>query len=107
MTARKWLVRASRPHGSPRNPECWSTPAIASGCSDCSSSALSPPTNIEASPWTRAIGLSGGNQRSSALAQPLADLGAVGSGDALEDRRAERAPDVADDVDGSDGHGSV
>src|SRR6476469_3335442 len=36
---------------------------MASGCSDCRSSARSPPTNIDASPCTRRIGRSGANQR--------------------------------------------
>ena len=51
-------------HGSPRYPECPATAAIASGCSDCSSSARRPPTNIAESPCTRRIGRSPANQRS-------------------------------------------
>ena len=54
---------ASRPHGSPSKPEWSMTPAIASGCSDCSSRARMPPTNIDASPCTWRIGASSSNQR--------------------------------------------
>src|SRR5215831_3544442 len=64
--ARKWLVRCRRPHGSPRYPECPATAAIASGCSDCSSSALIPPTNIDASACTCRTGRSRPNQPSPA-----------------------------------------
>ena len=46
LPARNVLVRCNRPHGSPRSSECSATPAIASGCNDCSNSARSPPTNI-------------------------------------------------------------
>ena len=63
VVARKALVRCSRPHGSPRKPECWLTAAMARGCSDCSSRARMPPTNIDASACTRQIGSSGVNQR--------------------------------------------
>ena len=63
VTARKVLVRCSRPHMSPRKPECSETARIAAGCRVCSSSARSPPTNIEASPCTRVIGLPASNQR--------------------------------------------
>ena len=63
VAARKVLVRWSRPHMSPRKPECSETARIAAGCSDWSSSARMPPTNIDASPCTRVIGLPGSNQR--------------------------------------------
>src|SRR4051794_4580548 len=48
---------------SPRKPECSETARIATGCSVWSSSARSPPTNIDASPCTRVIGLPASNQR--------------------------------------------
>lgn len=50
-------------------PECSATAVIAVGCSACSMSARSPPTNIDASPWTRAavLGPNPGEQRA---AQP-------------------------------------
>ena len=63
VVARNRLVRCSRPHGSPRKPECSLTPSMATGCSDCSSNARIPPTNIEVSAWIRQIASSAVNQR--------------------------------------------
>ena len=61
--------------------------------------------NIDASPWTRVIGDPGSNQRSSSrLAQPLPRRRALGAGDALEDRPAERAPHPGDGVLERQGH---
>ena len=56
-------MRCSRPQGSPSKPEWSITPAIASGCRDCSSSARIPPTNIDASPCTCWIGEPSSNHR--------------------------------------------
>ena len=56
-------MRWSRPQGSPSKPEWSITPAIARGCSDWSSRARMPPTNIEASPCTRRMAASSGNHR--------------------------------------------
>ena len=69
VRARNAEVRCSRPHGSDRYPECPATPAIASGCSDCSSSARIPPTNIDASSCTRQIGSVSLNHREPSASQ--------------------------------------
>ena len=63
VTAKKVLVRARRPSMSPRKPLCSETARIAAGCRVCSSRARMPPTNMLASPCTRAIALSGSNHR--------------------------------------------
>ena len=60
-------------------------PAIASGCSDCSSSARSPPTNIDASAWTRQMGVPGTNHRS-----PGASKSSAARSGALEPTTRER-----------------
>ena len=47
--------------------------------------------NIEASPWTRVIGLPGSNQRSSSAGAGAGAPRSLGAGDALEDRAADRS----------------
>ncbi len=79
--ARNVAVRCRRPHGSLRYPECAATAAMARGCNDWSSRARIPPTNIDASPCTRAIAVSGPNQRGPG-AWCTAARAAVGSGPA-------------------------
>ena len=59
-------VAASLPTGSRRQPLCWSTPAMASGCSACTSSERSPATGAERSPPTRQVTLAGPKNPSSA-----------------------------------------
>src|SRR3954452_8923582 len=63
VTARNRLVRASLPQMSPGQPECAATAVIAAGWRIWRSTARRPPTYMEASPWTRVIGLPGSNQR--------------------------------------------
>ncbi len=53
-------VPFSRPTGSARKSECWSTPAMASGCSDWSMRAANPPVSMPvACPCTRHSGSAG------------------------------------------------
>ena len=59
-------MAASLPTGSGRQLLCWSTPAIASGCSACSISARSPATDLPRSPATRQVTLAGPKYPSSA-----------------------------------------
>ena len=59
-------VAANRPIGSVRQSLCWSTPAIASGCSAWISSARSPPTGPDKSPLARQVMLAGPKKPSSA-----------------------------------------
>ena len=63
VAAMNVAVFCSRPHGFDLYPEWSATACITCGCRDCRSSARTPPTNIDASPCTRPIGLSGSNQR--------------------------------------------
>ena len=97
VTARKYDVRWSRPHGSPSKPEWSMTPAIASGCSDCSSRARMPPTNIEASPCTWRIRASSSNQRGpDGPVDALAAAGSLGPGHPREEPLAEGGAEVAE-----------
>src|SRR6266516_3257079 len=66
IVARYPDVAASLPTGSERQWLCWSTPAIASGCSACSISARSPATGLPASALTRQVTLAGPKKPSSA-----------------------------------------
>ena len=87
VVARNRLVRCSRPHGSPRKPECWLTPSMATGCSDWSSSARMPPTNIAVSACTRQIGSSSVNQRGPGVYQ-ICSWASWNSGPAIRSRTA-------------------
>ena len=66
MVARYADVAASRPTGSARQSLCWSTPAIASGCSAWIMSARRPATGEERSPLMRHVMLAGPKKPSSA-----------------------------------------
>ena len=57
-----WCAAAG-PRGRRGNPSAARSRSWRLGCSDCSSSARRPPTNIAASPCTRLMGRSGANQR--------------------------------------------
>ena len=59
-------VAASRPTGSWRQPLCWSTPAIASGCRACISSDRRPAMGPARSPLSRQVTLAGPKNPSSA-----------------------------------------
>jgi hypothetical protein len=59
-------VEANRLAGSSRHWLCWSTPAIASGCSACSSSDRSPETGTDRSACSRHVTLPGPKKPSSA-----------------------------------------
>ena len=59
-------VAASLPTGSSRQPLCWSTPAIASGCSACTISDRSPATGPVTSPLIFHVTLAGPKKPSSA-----------------------------------------
>ncbi len=106
VTARKYDVRCSRPHGSPSKPEWSITPAIASGCSDCISSARIPPTNIDASPCTCRIGAPVLEPaRPVGAVDPLAAPRTLGAGDPCEEPVAHVPADVGDDGEtGYSGH---
>ena len=52
-------VAASLPTGSVRQSLCWSTPAIASGCSACISTERSPATGADRSADSRQVTLPG------------------------------------------------
>ena len=58
-------MAASLPTGSVRQSLCWSTPAMASGCSACSSSERSPATGADRSALTRQVTLAGPKNPSS------------------------------------------
>ena len=62
---------------------------MASGCSDCSSSARSPPANMDASPCTRRIGRSSANQRGPGAAKRSRLAGPFGPA-----TRAKSAPAI-------------
>src|SRR6516164_754632 len=66
IVARYPDVAASLPTGSWRQLLCWSTPAIASGCSACNISARSPATGLPRSVLTRQVTLSGPKNPASA-----------------------------------------
>ena len=59
-------VAASLPTGSWRQSLCWSTPAMASGCSACTISARRPAIGQPGSLLTRQVTLPGPNSPSSA-----------------------------------------
>jgi hypothetical protein len=52
-------VRPSRGQNAVWKSECWSTPAIARGCSACTNSAARPPAPAAGSPITRHVTLPG------------------------------------------------
>ena len=66
-------MAASLPTGSVRQSLCWSTPAIASGCSACSSSERSPATGADRSALTRQVTLAGPKNPSSSGVTGTAD----------------------------------
>ena len=75
--ARNAEVAASLPTGSRRQSLCWSTPAMASGCSACIIRARSPATGEGRSLLTRQVTLAGPKKPSSAASSGTPDTNAA------------------------------